>query len=91
MCSAGCLTRDSFLAAGLENRHLPEDVALHGQQASVRVRQQLRGGHQASHGGRLRLPHGVHHVGLRRPARLQPHPDWRPPRLQGLRNRHAQR
>lgn len=68
----------SITCPGLEHRHIPEDVAAHvdGQPAGAGVL--VRGGRAARAAGQLRLPHGVHHAGPPRAARLQPHADRGP-------------
>ena len=60
--------------AGLEDRDVPEDVALHGEQEAVRLRQHARGGRPPRPRRQLRFPHGIDHARLLRPAQLQPHP-----------------
>ncbi|KAE8751697.1 hypothetical protein FOCC_FOCC001545 [Frankliniella occidentalis] len=79
------------LGGRLHHDVLQEDVAIHGEQEALRVRLDLRGGSEACAPGELRLPHGVHHAGLRGAAGLQPDADRRPPGLQRLRHRHPER
>ena len=72
---------------GFSNRDLSEDVALYGEQETVRFHLHLRRGRQKGQGGQFRLPHGIDHAGLRRSAGLQSDPDWRAFGFERLRNR----
>ena len=70
---------DTYSKVGLHGKYyfltLTSDVELHGVQKAICVCEELQGGRGESQKGELRLPDGVHHVGLRGAAGLQPHTD----------------
>lgn len=81
----------TFFYQGLENSDLSEDVEVHGVEAAVGFRAELRGRGEAGPGGELRIPHGVYDAGLRGAKGLQPDPNRRPAGQQGLRHSHPKR